>query len=142
MQLGALTSYLQNQPTSSPLAPTASDATQTNEELKPEDYRFSTRAIMVSAVASEFNVEALPKQQLADFQLRLQQYGLLQGQALNSMAIISADNSDTGNSEATINALQRVSDAREQFEQNQTPFSERQRINYLHNLLQNMKSAR
>jgi hypothetical protein len=146
MQLGALTSYLQNQPTASSLAPQATDAAAAKDELQPGDYQFSTRALMVSAVAHEFDVEAIPRDQLGQFQARLQQYGLLQGSSLNAMAVVNAgpslsdDNSDE--SSTSVNALQRISEARQQFDANQTPYSDRQRINQLHTLLQNMKSAR
>ncbi len=146
MQLGALTSYLQNQPTASSLAPQAKDAAAAKDELQPGDYQFSTRALMVSAVAQEFDVEAIPRDHLGQFQARLQQYGLLQGSSLNAMAVVNAGPSlshdNTDESSASVNALQRISEARQQFDANQTPYSDRQRINQLHTLLQNMKSAR
>lgn len=141
MQLGALTSYLQNQPTGSTQTPQAVDATAAVEELKPEDYRLSTKALMVSAIASEFDVEAIPRQQLGQFQQRLQQYGLLHGSGLSAMAVISAA-PDSDNAASEVNALERVGQALDQFEHNQTPYSARQRITHLHTLLQNMKSAR
>ncbi|GGY38407.1 hypothetical protein GCM10011297_09470 [Bacterioplanes sanyensis] len=146
MQLGALTSYLQNQPAASSAAPQAPDSATGKDEPKPGDYQFSTRALMVSAVAQEFDVEAIPRDQLGQFQARLQQYGLLQGSNLNAMAVISAgsptNDAEAGTPTSSVDALQRVTEARQQFELNQTPYSDRQRINQLHTLLQNMKSAR
>ncbi|MBE0482721.1 MAG: hypothetical protein IBX52_04385 [Bacterioplanes sp.] len=143
MLLTALSNYLQHQPASTSAsaeaAPTAAiDAVGANES--PWDYRFSDRAILVNAVAAEFDVTTLNEQQTQRFQERLQQYGLLQGLNLNALAIINTARAETPQQD--INALALVDQAVAEFDQNGTPYPQRQQTKQLQTLLHNLASAR
>lgn len=144
MLLTALSNYLQNQPAPNASSAEAPTVAATEKEQKasesPWDYRFSDRAILVDAVAAEFDVTALNEQQTQRFQERLQQYGLLQGLNLNALAIINTARAD--GSQQDINALALVDRAVAEFDQNGTPYPQRQQTKQLQTLLHNLASAR
>lgn len=144
MLLTALSNYLQNQPTSTSASaetsPTAAVEKEKNASEAPWDYQFSNRAILVNAVAAEFDVTALDEQQTLRFQERLQQYGLLQGLNLNALAIINTARAD--GSHQDIDALALVDRAVAEFDQNNTPYPQRQQAKQLQTLLHNLASAR
>lgn len=144
MLLTALSNYLQHQPASTSAsaeaAPTAALDTDKSANEAPWDYRFSNRAILVNAVAAEFDVTALNEQQTQRFQERLQQYGLLQGLNLNALAIIHTARVEQP--EQDINALALVDKAVAEFDQNGTPYPQRQQTKQLQTLLHNLASAR
>lgn len=144
--LNALSSYLQNLP-----HPSASGATGTaaigelsqaspNEVSSTDGYVPSSRAIMVSAIASDFDVRALDRQDIGNLQLKLQQYGLLNGRDLDAYSLISTQIQD--NTAAPIDAVAIMDKAANSFKEQNTPFSERQSIDHLHRLMHNLDSAR
>lgn len=144
--LSALSNYLQNLP-----LPSSDVATRETKEtralrsaepqaLLPGDYSPSTRAILVSAVASDFDVQALSGEQVGDLQLTLQQYGLMHGHEFNAFSILNTARSEE--TDAPLNALNLVKETTTRFDELGTPYSERQRINKLNTLLHNIASAR
>ncbi len=91
MLLNALTNYLSNQPATDSAASVAAPAAAKKDAESPvaEDlkdlYQVSDRAVLISAVASEFDVTALSQNDLGKLQTRLQEYGLLNGRDLTGM---------------------------------------------------------
>ena len=96
---------------------------------------------MVSAVASDFDVRSLPAGEVGEFQNRLQQYGLIAGRDLNAFALINTARAELDNS-AELDTVAILDEARQQFGERGTAYSERQQINRLHTLIQNLASAR
>lgn len=145
--LNALNSYLQNSPYSQhPVsAPTSTseveDSSNAAKTGRQGGYVPSARAIMVSAVASDFDVRALERQEIGPLQVKLQQYGLLSGRNLDAFSLISTQ-ATSSTDEPVIDALQLIDQAADKFDERHTPYSERQGINYLHRLLHNLDSAR
>ena len=151
--LNALSSYLQQQsplipehtPTDSVAAgkvgtsPAVSADKDTDNRSNP--YSPSQRALMVSAVASDFDVRSLPAGEVGEFQNRLQQYGLIAGRDLNAFALINTARAELDNS-AELDTVAILDEARQQFGERGTAYSERQQINRLHTLIQNLASAR
>lgn len=142
--LNALSSYLQNLPHPQTQV-AAANATEAAANLtaekshSPDGYVPSSRAIMVSAVASDFDVRALERQDIGKLQLKLQQYGLLNGRDLDAYSLLSTQiqNSDQDKIDAVA-----VLDEATTFTDSNLPFSERQGILHLHRLVHNLDSAR
>ena len=92
MQLNALSNYLQHQPLGNNATSEAQgiEGISATEEkpLEPGAYSPSQRAILISAVATEFDVEQLSQEQVGQLQLKLQQFGLLQGNDIGGFAIL------------------------------------------------------
>ncbi len=155
--LNALTSYLQQQspwiPDHNPAdgvaggqigATAAVSATNTgNAESTAGAHQYSPsqRALMVSAVASDFDVRSLPAGEVGEFQNRLQQYGLIAGRDLNAFALINTARAELDDN-AELDTVAILNEARQQFGERGTAYSERQQINRLHTLIQNLASAR
>lgn len=146
--LNALSSYLQQLPLAShtATATTETGATKSADRLAnsdfPDAYAPSARAILVSAVASDYDVRALNRQELGGLQRQLQQYGLLAGRDLDAFALINTQtNIPTDNNDA-IDAVQVLDQATQSFNERNTPYSERQNISRLHRLMHNLASAR
>ena len=151
MLLSALSNYLQHQHAST-AAHSDNDAAQissvTSVETKaaedsatPAAYIPSERAVLVSAVASEFNVQALPVNEVGGFQARLQQYGLLSGQALNALALVNTAREGLAEND-TIDALNIIDQARTKFDELGASYSQRKQVSQLHTLFSNLASAR
>ncbi|WP_430461614.1 hypothetical protein ACQUQU_02205 [Thalassolituus sp. LLYu03] len=146
--LSALTSYLQQQPvpltdtqpqtTAVSDAPTADAAN--NSDLQGL-YAPSQRAVMVSAVAMDFDVRSLTSDDAARLQQKLQQYGLINGPDLNALALINTARADLNDGD-TLDAVAILDDARSGFSERGTAYSERQQISRLHTLIHNIASAR
>lgn len=141
--LNALSSYLQNLPHPSAQTATTSSvdaAPKAVEQLDNRDgYVPSSRAIMVSAIASDFDVRALERQDIGKLQLKLQQYGLLNGRDLDAYSLLSTQvQQESGD---TVDAVA-ILDQATSFNENSLPFSERQAVLHLHRLLHNLDSAR
>jgi len=147
--ISALTNYLQNQPlplsegTGSAADIQASQAVTDSSADSPENalYAPSQRALMVSAVATDFDVTALSASDTSGLQQRLQQYGLVSGQDLNAFAVINTARAELSE-EDTINAVALLDDAVDQFAVKGVAYSERQQVSKLHTLIHNIASAR
>lgn len=144
MQLNALSNYLQNQP----LANNATPETQAADALAAErsvveagSYNPSQRAILISAVASEFDVRQLQSQDVSRLQQKLQNYGLLQGSDISGFAPLHNARSLLQDSEK-LNALDLLNGMKQRFETDQISYSQRQQINQTHTLIENLASAR
>lgn len=150
MLLSALSNYLQNQPTSSDvsagaareaaMAPVAAPAPEETPQ-GPSLYEVSDRAVMVSAVATDFDVTALRAGDLGRFQTRLQEFGLLQGQNLNALGLIHTARAGL-DEDATIDAMALVDQARTDADNSGASYTQRQQISRLHTLFSNLASAR
>lgn len=150
MLLSALSNYLQNQPASSDVsagaalaAPAPAPAPAATEETPqgPSLYEVSDRAVMVSAVATDFDVTALRAGDLGRFQTRLQEFGLLQGQNLNALGIIHTARAGLTEDD-TINAMALVDQARTDADNTGASYTQRQQLSRLHTLFSNLASAR
>ncbi|MAS23849.1 MAG: hypothetical protein CMI03_18575 [Oceanospirillaceae bacterium] len=148
--LSALTNYLQHQPapgndTSTQQAAAANAVNAATDSAEAADlnglYSPSQRALMVSAVATDFDVHALTPDQTSALQQKLQQYGLVSTSDLNAFAAIHMARSDM-NEEDTLDAVAILDNAREQFTERGTGYSERQQITRLNTLMHNIASAR
>jgi hypothetical protein len=160
MLLNALTNYLQNQP---PAPGAAANAEQTAEQtataatqaVSPADaaanetandgpalYEVSDRAVMVSAVASEFDVAALEVGQLGAFQSRLQEYGLIDNRGIQALSLVHTARRDLNEGDTIVNAKAIIDDARQHAWEDGGSYSERQQIQQLHTLFSNLHSAR
>jgi len=113
--LNAISHYIQNQPYGSATAANESAESQATGTAtkagKPAplvmgDYTPSTRAVLVSAVASDYDVRALDAKSLGTLQNKLLQYGLIGGRDLDAFSVINvargeqADNDVIDNIEA------------------------------------------
>lgn len=173
MLLNALTNYLSNQPVadasaglSATAAPAQATDTPVSEDLK-DLYQVSDRAVLISAVASEFDVTALSQEDLGQLQTRLQEYGLLNGRALTGMQYLfqagaaqaGAAQAGATQSEETephlgqtdeapeqpqgpINALEVLENLRNTIAEQGGSFSFRQQVGQFHTLVSNLASAR
>ena len=168
MLLNALTNYLSNQPVadasaglSATAAPAQATDTPVSEDLK-DLYQVSDRAVLISAVASEFDVTALSQEDLGQLQTRLQEYGLLNGRALTGMQYLfqaGAAQAGATQSEETephpgqtdeapeqpqgpINALEVLENLRKTIAEQGGSFSFRQQVGQFHTLVSNLASAR
>jgi len=150
MLLNALTNYLQNQPPPSELPATAAPAAapdaakETQQDTGPTLYEVSDRAVMVSAVAAEFDITALNASDLSRFQNRLQEFGLIDSKGINALSLVHTArlNMNEGDETAPINAKAIVDEAFELAAQPGTTYSQRQQIHQLHTLFSNLDSAR
>lgn len=161
MLLNALTNYLQNQPSPAELKNTANeaitnvsktDAEKASTDTGPALYEVSHRAVMVSAVAAEFNINALEPAQLDSFQNRLQEFGLIDRVGIGALSLVHAARRESAeeenptnthsNNSKVINAKAIIDQAFEESSQPGTTYSQRQQINQLHTLFSNIDSAR
>lgn len=145
--LNALSNYLQNMPhpqqqVAASAAPAeVSTAARSNGAEVQEGYVPSPRAIMVSAVASDFDVRALERQEIGSLQHKLQQYGLLNGRDLDAFSLLSVPTNGQDNTH-TIDAVDMLDQITAEFDTRNIPFSDRQNISHLHRLMHNLDSAR
>lgn len=98
MLLNVLNQYLQNQlnqPAVSGVAATNTKAAST-ATTNSDPYEPSARAIMISAVATEFDVTDLSSEDLNHLQDRLQQYGLLNQSDVRILARLHVRDPETG----------------------------------------------
>ena len=145
MQLNALSNYLQHQPLGNNATSEAQgiEGVSATEEkpLEPGAYSPSQRAILISAVAAEFDVEQLSQEQVGQLQLKLQQFGLLQGNDIGGFAILHNARGQLAEGES-LNALALLDVSRQRFEIDQVGYSQRQQINQMQTLVENLASAR
>lgn len=145
--LSALTSYLQQQPVTSSDSNTAAVTpatalTGSADTSSADDlYAPSSRALLVSAVASDFDVHSLSPADTGELQQRLQQYGLVSTTELNAFSLINTARAEMGEND-TLDAVAILDNARDQFSERGTAYTERQQINRLHTLVHNIASAR
>lgn len=173
MLLNALTNYLSNQPATDSAASVAAPAAAKKDAESPvaEDlkdlYQVSDRAVLISAVASEFDVTALSQNDLGKLQTRLQEYGLLNGRDLTGMQyLFQAGAAQAGAAQAgaagadgvatetahevsnesearePLNALAVLENLRNNIAEQGGSFNFRQQIGQLHTLVSNLASAR
>lgn len=168
MLLNALTNYLSNQPATDSAASVAAPAAAKKDAESPvaEDlkdlYQVSDRAVLISAVASEFDVTALSQNDLGKLQTRLQEYGLLNGRDLTGMqylfqagaaqagaagadgvaAEIAHEVSNESEAREPLNALAVLENLRNNIAEQGGSFNFRQQIGQLHTLVSNLASAR
>ena len=146
--LNALSSYLQQLPLASHNAAATAEtgavgtAGKADTSDLPDAYAPSARAILVSAVASDYDVRALNRQELGGLQRQLQQYGLLVGRDLDAFALINTQTNAPDDDSSAIDAVQVLDQATQSFNERNTPYSERQNISRLHRLMHNLASAR
>jgi hypothetical protein len=151
MLLSALSNYLQHQHASTATnadtdavkvdAVSSTDTKATEDKASPAAYVPSDRAVLVSAVASEFNIQALPVNEVGGFQARLQQYGLLSDQALNALALVNTAREGLAEDD-TIDALGIIDQAKTKFDELGASYSQRKQVSQLHTLFSNLASAR
>jgi len=146
--LSALSHYLQHLPLpnqDSPRAAAASGVTapvaEEPADTSPGAYAPSARAVLVSAVAADFNVRALRGEEVGHLQNKLLQFGLLDGRGLDAFASLNTARADLPEGQR-LDAVQTLDDLALQFEERRTPYSERQQIGRLQTLLHNLDSAR
>jgi hypothetical protein len=144
MQLGVLSNYLQNQPlgTGATSESAATDGVSDDQQpLETGAYNLSQRAILVNAVASEFDVQQLETDDVGKLQLKLQQYGLLQGNDLGGFALLHNARGQLQTDE-NLDAVQLLNLAKQRFDADQVGYSERVQISRMHTLVENLASAR
>jgi hypothetical protein len=146
MQLNALSNYLQNQPmanaaTSEGQAVEAAESAEENQTIDIGAYSPSQRAILISAVAAEFDVTQLSDGDVANMQATLQKYGLLQGGDLAGFNLLHNARGQLEDGE-TLDALTLLNQKKERFEQDQVGYSQRVQVNRMHTLIENLASAR
>lgn len=149
MLLNALTNYLQNQPGPADLNTPAPDTVTSSSEIEkpstdnsPALYEVSNRAVMVSAIAAEFDISELPTQQLDAFQNRLQEFGLIDRSGIGALSLVHTARRDVEEGETVIDAKAIVDKAYQASSEPGTSYSQRQQIQQLHTLFSNIDSAR
>ena len=171
MLLNALSNYLSNQPlanaeSSAPAAAAAAPGKEADKELAADLkdlYHVSDRAVLISAVASEFDVTSLSQEDIGRMQTRLQEYGLLSGRELNGMQYLFqagaaqagaaqtvAAEAGASTEEATpqsankerVNAVAVLDNLRNSIAEHGCSFSVRQQVGHFHTLISNLASAR
>ncbi|MEN9463870.1 MAG: hypothetical protein RL217_51 [Pseudomonadota bacterium] len=118
-----------------PSASTALSAASEKQEYAP-----SARALLLSAVAQDFNVRALDDEALPKLQQQLLQYGLIGGRDLDAFALLNTARRELGESDK-LDALDLIDHAQQDLAQRPSSYSQRQQIGRLHVLLQNLDSA-
>lgn len=143
MQLNALSNYLQNQPLNTAASAESQAAATAESKPKPEigAYSPSQRAILISAVASKFDIENLQQDDVSQLQQKLQQYGLIQGEDLAGFALLHNARSQLNDGES-LNALGLLEQVQQRLEVDQVGYSQRVQINRMHTLAENLSSAR
>lgn len=144
MQLNALSNYLQNQPLATGASQASQAADQVGEGNPATDsagYNLSQRAILISAIASEFDVQQLEKNQVSQLQLKLQQYGLLQGNDISGFSLLHNARGQLQDDES-LDALELLNGIKQRFETDQVGYSQRQQVKQMHTLVENLASAR
>ena len=166
MLLNALSHYLQNQPLTTDsgraeAAPAAQAIAETSSDSEvTASFQLSDRAILISAVANEFDVTALNTQDLGLMQNRLLEYGLLDPKMLGAMRYLHQTDPTPGLDaklpnegsatmteasdfmQSDVNALTIMDNLRQSVTEQGGSFSTRQQINHLHTLMSNLASAR
>ena len=144
MQLGALSNYLQNQPLGTGATSESAATGGVSDDQQPLEtgaYNLSQRAILVNAVASEFDVQQPETDDVGKLQLKLQQYGLLQGNDLGGFALLHNARGQLQTDE-NLDAVQLLNLAKQRFDADQVGYSERVQISRMHTLVENLASAR
>ncbi|WP_221800066.1 hypothetical protein [Oceanobacter mangrovi] len=140
MLLGSLTSYLQNQ-ANTPLndseqvqqsAAVAKPANSGISDNGQADYQPSTRAILISAIATDVDVTTLPADQLGQLQQTLQQYGLISQKDLTAFTQLRLSMTETSN-----NALE----ALDQLANREQPYQSQQALKRVQTIFHNLNSA-
>ena len=144
--LNALSSYLQNQqnvrtPASAAGAVLGASTIDDNGEPVEGSYMPSERMILVSAVATDYDVRALKRQEVGDLQQTLMQYGLLGGRDLDAFAFINTQFPEE-NAPSVVNALGVLEQVTQEFTVRNLPYSGRQQVSNLYRLMHNLDSAR
>lgn len=151
MILDRLSSYIQNQPFSTPNKPAdtaKTDATsassvlpKTNSETIPEELHLSNRASYLEYLSQEFDVTALDSEQLNQLQSKLNDYGFISAGDLNGMRSLSLARQLTEPKD-TINAVDLLENFKDKFDELEIPYSMRQQVDKMSIVIQNMASAR
>lgn len=111
-----------------------------NSASEKQEYAPSARALLLSAVAQDFNVRALDEDALPKLQQQLLHYGLIGGRDLDAFALLNTARRGLGESDK-LDAVDLIDHAQQDLTQRPASFSERQQIGRLHVLLQNLDSA-
>lgn len=142
-----ISSYLQNQSGAAETAIKTQELQNTppaEEQPQPADqgdYSVSNRAIMLSAIAQEFDITALKLDELGSFQTRLQEYNLVDSNSLTGLQVVYKAHLNTPN-ETSINAESLINQAINDASTNGSSYSETQKLGQLHRLFSNLASAR
>lgn len=141
MLLNALTSYLQHQSASTTReSDTTSAVTQPNGDTAqtsrntPDSYQPSTRAILISALASDINVNELDDTTLNHLQDSLQQFGLISPRDLSGMSLLRQA---MQGAETTTNSVELLDHLAAQ----EQPYQQQQAVKRLQALFHNLASA-
>lgn len=148
MLLNALTNYLQNQPASADVQSAATQAVKTTDSTPSDNkddpslglYTVSDRAVMVSAVAAEFDVRALKPEEFGAFQNRLQEFGLLDREGIQALSLIHTARLDNTDNQP-LNAKNIVDNAYAQALEPGASYSQKKQVHLLHTLFSNLDSA-
>lgn len=146
--LNAISNYLQHLPfpQQNPATAEVSKANATDKKDSTDDvgkldgYAPSTRVLLIGAVASDFNVRALSGEQVNGLQHQVQQYGLLNGRDLDAFSLLNTAHQQHGDAKE-LDAVSYLDEVVQDFDNKNTPYSERQQILRLHRLMHNLDSA-
>lgn len=148
MLLNALTNYLQNQPPNTD-GPNSAAQTLKVDDSVPSDkkddptfdtYTVSNRAVMVSAVAAEFDIHALEPKEFGAFQNRLQEFGLLDREGIQAFSLIHTARLEN-TADKPLNAKDIIDKAFAQTLEPGTSYSQKKQVHLLHTLFSNLDSA-
>lgn len=147
MLLNVLNQYLQNQLTQPAVTGVNVTASSTEKSVQPgaDPYEPSARAIMISAVASEFDVTDLSGEDLNRLQDRLQQYGLLNQSDVKILSRLHVRDNETERMSAEpvdshINAFDDINRLRSE-QASSMPYQSRQALYRVQTLIHNLESA-
>ena len=144
MLLNLLSHYLQNQATQTQSAPRVQGDLNTNDQgisSGSDQYQPSPRAILISAIASEFDVTSLSSQDINRLQDRIQQYGLLNQHDLKIFGKLHASGDEAENSPPeAINALDHINQLSSN-ESQDLPYRSRKALARVQTLIHNLASA-
>lgn len=146
--LNAISNYLQQLPYPQQAPAESLEVSKTkeaannnaSESAQLDGYAPSTRVFLIGAVASDFDVRNLSAQDSNALQHQVQQYGLLNGRELDAFSVIN-NAYQQEDSEQSLDAVSYLDSLVQDFDQQNTPYSERQNIVRLHRLVHNLDSA-
>lgn len=147
MLLNVLNQYLQNQLTQSAVTGVNATASSTDKTAQTgtDPYEPSARAIMISAVATEFDVTDLSSEELNRLQDRLQQYGLLNQSDVKILSRLhvredEAEQVSDDSTDSRINAFDDINRLRSE-QASSMPYQSRQALYRVQTLIHNLESA-
>lgn len=149
MLANLISSYIQNQSGSlgasqaaqAEAAAETTPKTASSESIDQAAYTLSNRAIMLSAVAQEFDVKGLKVSELGDLQTRLKEYSLIDQTGLSGLQVVYRAHQSSPDA-STIDAENLLNEAMSEAKEKGASYSEFQTLGKLHRLFSNLASAR